>query len=195
MQLRHLTPADARRVPWKNGRGVTDELLVWPPGASLQRGDFEWRLARAGVSEAGPFSEFPGFERVLLVTSGEGLLLRPAAAAAPMRALPLRPVRFAGEGATSAELLGGPVTDLNLLLRRGVVRGDVDVLQPGGTPRRVRLAAAHAVLVLLAGALELRGLGAPVVLAAGESLWARDAQAEAVVAGDGVLAVVRIDPA
>src|SRR5258708_2763617 len=61
LQIRQLTPADARRVPWKNGRGVTDELALWPPGASFERGDFDWRIACAGVDAAGPFSAFPGF--------------------------------------------------------------------------------------------------------------------------------------
>jgi environmental stress-induced protein Ves len=81
-ELRHLTAADVRRVPWKNGRGVTEELALWPPGASFERGDFDWRVARAGVDAAGPFSEFPGFDRLLVVTEGEGLLLRHGVAAA-----------------------------------------------------------------------------------------------------------------
>jgi uncharacterized protein len=191
--LRHLTAADARRVPWKNGRGVTEELALWPPGASFELGDYDWRLARAGVSEPGPFSEFPGFDRVLLVTRGAGLLLRHGADASPTRAAPLQPVRFSGDGPTSAQLPGGPVTDLNLLLRRGAARGDVQVLQPGAGPLPARLAAAHVLLVLLDGAAQVRGLGVPVALAAGELLWLREAAAEAEISGAATLALVRID--
>src|SRR5687767_10413887 len=40
LEVVHLHPADARLVPWKNGRGVTRELALWPEGASLERGDF-----------------------------------------------------------------------------------------------------------------------------------------------------------
>ncbi|MBM3986021.1 MAG: hypothetical protein FJ296_10095, partial [Planctomycetes bacterium] len=73
--LRVLRAADARRVPWRNGRGVTEELALAPPGASFERGDFDWRVARATVAQAGPFSAFPGFERVLVVVQGAGLRL------------------------------------------------------------------------------------------------------------------------
>ena len=31
----HLTPADARRVPWRNGRGVTEEVAIGPAGATM----------------------------------------------------------------------------------------------------------------------------------------------------------------
>lgn len=79
----HLRPGDARRVPWKNGRGVTEELAVWPPEASFERGDFDARISLSSVQEPGPFSPFPGFDRVLLVTKGGGLRLSHGADAPP----------------------------------------------------------------------------------------------------------------
>ncbi len=72
------TPADSRRVPWRNGRGVTEEIAIWPGGASFENGDFDGRISKAGVTEPGPFSEFLGFDRVLVVTSGAGLTSRTA---------------------------------------------------------------------------------------------------------------------
>ena len=78
--LVHLTAADVRRVPWKNGRGVTEELLVLPDSATFARGDFDVRISKATVSEPGPFSSFPGFDRVLVVTAGAGLRLAHGAA-------------------------------------------------------------------------------------------------------------------
>lgn len=58
MSLTRLLAANHRRMPWKNGRGETTEIAVWPEGAGLQ--DFGWRLSMAGVSEHGAFSAFPG---------------------------------------------------------------------------------------------------------------------------------------
>jgi len=171
--VRHLTPADARRVPWKNGRGVTAELALWPPGASFERGDFDWRIACAGVDAAGPFSLFPGFDRVLVVTSGEGLVLRHGAG--PRRRVPrLQPHRFSGDDATTAELLAGPVTDLNVLTRRPRVAAAVSVLRGAA---REPLGATHVFLHVVQGAVDARVAGGePVALTEDESLWIRGGQ-------------------
>ena len=49
-------------VPWRNGGGVTREILA--SGGSGSDG-FDWRISIADVSEPGPFSAFPGFDRVI----------------------------------------------------------------------------------------------------------------------------------
>ena len=169
--LRHLKPQDARRVPWKNGRGVTEELALWPPGASFERGDFDWRIARAGVAEDGSFSEFPGFERVLVVCSGEGLLLRHGLAA-PVRVPRLQSHRFSGDDATTAELLAGAAIDVNVLARRGRVAAEVSVLRAG----RLSLPASdaeHSFVHVIEGDVAARVAGGsePVTLSPRESLW------------------------
>jgi environmental stress-induced protein Ves len=47
-----LIPADAmRRMPWKNGGGVTTEIAIAPTGATLE--DFDWRVGTAQVDAAG----------------------------------------------------------------------------------------------------------------------------------------------
>jgi len=52
-----LIPADAmRRMPWKNGGGVTTEIAIAPEGATLD--NFDWRVSTAQVDAAGPFSRF-----------------------------------------------------------------------------------------------------------------------------------------
>ena len=48
----HLRPGDARRVPWKNGRGVTEELAVWPPEASFERGGKVWYRKGSDIPES-----------------------------------------------------------------------------------------------------------------------------------------------
>jgi cysteine synthase len=48
-EVRILLATEVRRVPWRNGRGFTDELALAPDGASFERGDFHWRVSRAAI--------------------------------------------------------------------------------------------------------------------------------------------------
>ncbi len=191
--LVHLTAADVRRVPWKNGRGVTDELLVLPEGATFEKGDFDVRISKAVVPMAGPFSSFPGFDRVLVVTDGAGLSLTHGGAASAAVVRPLEPYAFSGDVLTEATLLGGPVSDFNVIVRRGRRRAEVRVVRPGRDAVRETLGAGEAFVHALVGTLEAR-VGAdagPVRLAPGESLLVRDARrGEAIeLVGDGAGAV------
>ncbi|MFO0934309.1 MAG: HutD family protein [Planctomycetota bacterium] len=186
----HLTPADARRVPWRNGRGVTEEIAIGPAGATFEAGDFAWRVARAGVVEDGPFSAFPGFERVLVVTEGAGLRLvhggAPAVTLAPRVAHPFR-----GDDATSAALVAGPVRDLNVLARRGVCVADVEVVA-AGPAQALALAPGVALVHAVGGAVVVTGAGGSVRLAAGDSLLAADLRAATTVrvnVADGACAI------
>lgn len=97
--------------PWRNGGGWTRELLAWPTAA-----DWRIRVSVADVEADGPFSSFPGVQRLFAVLEGEGVELtiegksvrvtRDSAA-----------LRFAGDAETSCRLLDGPTRDLNLMLR------------------------------------------------------------------------------
>jgi len=74
----HFFPASALCFsPWKNGGGMTRELLCWPAGSSLAADDYLWRCSSATVEyrvgEAGvPFSSFPDRTRLLLLTGCVG---------------------------------------------------------------------------------------------------------------------------
>lgn len=131
LDARRIGPEDVRRVPWRNGRGVTDELALGPPDASFEALDFDWRVAAAAVDADGPFSLFPGFERVLVVLGGAGLHLRHGPAQPWRRLAPLVPCTFPGEAATEARLVDGPVRDLSVLVRRGRATAEVRVERPG----------------------------------------------------------------
>jgi hypothetical protein len=175
--VRRLGREDARLVPWKNGRGVTRELALWPPGASLEALDFAWRIASAPVAESGPFSALPGLARILVVTEGNGLVLAHGNAAPRARLRRLEPYRFDGGWTTTAELGGGPVTDLNVMFDPARVRASVEPLLLGARRLRESLARGQAFLHVVAGALGARVTGEdePYELAAGESLWIRGA--------------------
>lgn len=152
-----LPPGGGRTVRWKNGRGSTRELWVWPPGSSFEQGDFDWRVSIAGVGEDGPFSSFPEHQRLLSISSGPGLELDHGSAAPRARLRPLEPYRFDGAWPTRARLLGAAVTDFGVLMRRGAVAAELEVLPLAR--RRWRLEAeAHeaACLYLLSGAARAR---------------------------------------
>ena len=51
--------------PWRNGGGVTRELLAWPEAA-----DWCCRLSVAEVTQDGPFSRFDGVQRWFAVLGG-----------------------------------------------------------------------------------------------------------------------------
>ena len=112
-----LLPATQRHaVPWKNRGGVTSEIAVHPPGASLQ--EFDWRISCAQVDSAGPFSSFPGIDRIIVILEGELSLQvadQPAVVLSPESA----PWGFPGDAASAGAPLAGPVHDLNVMTRRG----------------------------------------------------------------------------
>ena len=114
--MRIWRAADHRRMPWKNGGGVTTEIAVSPDWAVLD--DFDWRVSTALVASDGPFSAFPGIDRTLTILEGEGLVLD--IEGKQVELLPTsEPFSFAADRPTSARLIGGPVTDLNVMTRRG----------------------------------------------------------------------------
>jgi environmental stress-induced protein Ves len=117
MTLRVLAAADRTAVPWKNGGGVTREIAAYPVGSDLET--FEWRVSTAVVATDGPFSVFGGVERTLAVLDGEGLNLRIGGAAPVLLHPDHDPFGFPGDVAAAATLVGGPVTDLNVMTRRG----------------------------------------------------------------------------
>jgi uncharacterized protein len=112
-----IHPARERAaLPWKNGGGVTREVVVSPPGSSLD--SFSWRVSLAEVSRGGPFSVFAGIDRHMAIVAGH-LSLKLGAAAPVILSPTSAPISFPGDLPVSAEPLNGNVTDLNVMTRRG----------------------------------------------------------------------------
>ncbi len=106
-----------RRMPWKNGGGETVEIAVSPEGAGLA--DFDWRVSMATVATDGPFSVFPGIDRTLSILDGEGMTLFIEGRAPERLTQPSEPLSFPADAPTSATLIDGTITDLNVMTRRG----------------------------------------------------------------------------
>jgi environmental stress-induced protein Ves len=77
-----------------------------------------WRLGRTQIVEPGPFSDLTGYDRILTVIGGRGLVLEIAGGAALDVREPFRPVRFAGEDRITSRLEDGPVAVFNLMSDR-----------------------------------------------------------------------------
>ncbi|MBN3790940.1 HutD family protein [Burkholderia sp. Ac-20353] len=115
--------------PWKNGGGVTREIVAHPPGAALDA--FAWRVSVADVGAAGPFSRFPGIDRTLVLLSGAGMTLAEQGGAQHVLDAPLARADFAGETAIDATLHDGATRDFNLMTRRATTRGSVAAWRVG----------------------------------------------------------------
>jgi uncharacterized protein len=118
-EVQVLRAAQRRPMPWKNGTGVTFEVAVSPPGSGLE--EFDWRISMAQVRVSGLFSVFPGIDRRLAVLEG-CLSLTVDARAAVLLDATTSALEFAGDAVASAEVVRGPVTDLNVMTRRGRFR-------------------------------------------------------------------------
>lgn len=112
-----LRAADHRRMPWKNGRGETVEIAVFPQGATVDT--FDWRISMATVSEDGPFSVFDGIDRTLSIIEGAGLVLFVEGRDAVLLTQTSMPHPFPADAQTTAKLANGTITDLNVMTRRG----------------------------------------------------------------------------
>lgn len=125
----------AAPAPWKNGGGVTRELLRLPAGGD----DWTLRISVADIAADGPFSPFPGVTRWFAVLEGAGVRL-----AFADRTLNVgrgdAPLRFEGAEAPGCTLLDGPTRDLNVMVRRDRAESLVtpatflDEAEPGTSP-------------------------------------------------------------
>jgi environmental stress-induced protein Ves len=101
-------------VPWKNGGGVTREILRSPPESTA----FDWRLSLATIDSPGPFSAFEGYHRTLVLVRGAGVELNFAQHGTSRLNSPGQTVSFDGGWQTRCTLLDGPSTDLNLMVSK-----------------------------------------------------------------------------
>ncbi|MBV8412676.1 MAG: HutD family protein [Alphaproteobacteria bacterium] len=152
-----LSPADYRRIPWKNGGGVTVDIAF--------DGDV-WRFSRTPITAAGAFSDYTGYDRLQVLIVGSGLVLETPDGEIDLRQ-PFRPVRFAGETPIASRLEAGPVEVVNLLGDRARVRLDLAVMIAGDTQR---LGAGLHLAYCPAGQSVLRLSGKDHELAADEAL-------------------------
>ncbi len=131
--------ADVPPTPWRNGGGVTRQIASSPADAA----DFDWRISIADVSAEGPFSAFPGVDRVITLLEGDSMTL--TSPTGEKRLEPLQPYGFRGEEQIDCTLPDGPTRDFNVMTARGRCTAQVRVHGEG----RVELPAADRMIVAL----------------------------------------------
>jgi environmental stress-induced protein Ves len=103
-------------LPWKNGGGITHEAIRVPPTGDA----FLWRVSVAQIDSSGPFSDFAGYDRKMVLLRGHGIALEFGSG----KRCALRSVgdfvEFDGAMATRCELLDGPCVDLNLMVSKSL---------------------------------------------------------------------------
>lgn len=127
MEVTVLNPSDYKKMPWKNGKGVTTEIALFPAGSSLVKNDFHWRLSFAEVREDGAFSEFPGCLRYLTLLQGKGIRLT-----FPDRVLSVNQeaaVHFSGEEPVFGALTDGAIQDFNFIYKKDLIHAEILLLE------------------------------------------------------------------
>ncbi|MFD9075186.1 HutD/Ves family protein [Streptomyces lasiicapitis] len=121
--------SEYRTMPWKNGGGTTREVasgtLQAPPASAEPADGFDWRMSIADVDAGGPFSPFPGIDRVITLVEGEGMVL--TVDGTQQLVEPLSPFAFSGDAVTDCRLKAGAVRDMNVMTRRGRATAQVRI--------------------------------------------------------------------
>lgn len=161
IRYRELEP-----VPWKNGGGLTREVMRRPLA-----GAFRWRLSLAEISASGPFSDFAGYRRLMMLLEGGGVQLRFADGGTGALRRPGDLIEFDGALRTECELIEGPCVDLNLMVDARGPAPQVRVLREPTrlhTDRSLLLVALRGAIVQGETATHPREI---VRLARGDTLW------------------------
>lgn len=171
MTLQFFDLANMPATPWKNGGGSTRELVCWPPATAAAGGmdSFGWRVSVATIAAPGPFSAFAGVDRQIMLLGGDGVHLT-SSGWQHMLAERWQPFAFSGDEAVDCTMLGGISTDFNLMLRRGVWDGTLQVVRSEPPPTGAGLC------MVLQGRWQTVQAGqAARVLTAGQGAWWLDA--------------------
>lgn len=163
--LHRFALADLTASTWKNGGGSTREIVCRPLDAGMD--GFDWRVSVATIARSGPFSEFAGVDRVIVLLEGDGVRLRSAGGMEHRLDEPLQPFAFSGDEALDCTLLGGESQDFNVMTRRSALHAEVAVLRAASA-----LGATSLGLLLAAqGRWALFADGTTQELAHGHGLW------------------------
>ena len=185
-----LSESDFRTVPWKNGGGVTIDLLMRPADATHET--FDLRLARAPITSEGPFSSYPGIDRIITLIRGQRLDLD--FGGKTLSLTPFAPALFDSTLAPRSRLPDGPVEVINVMTRRSVWTSSVEVLR-GAQRRSVAARPGDIQLVYVLDGRIRACNGTPVTVSGGQALVI-DRDSATLEAGPDLVAILaRLSPA
>ena len=186
MTGRILRSSDYQRMPWKNGGGTTTEICK----AASPAGEMLWRLSIADVASDGPFSEFPGIDRWIMVVSGKGMELTIEGLGAKRLDRPFEPLFFPGDAKTDCRLIDGSIRDFNFMIARSFGEGTLQVLQLTAG-MAAPLGENTAAVYVLAGSVEIESNDIRQ-LTTGDT-WIAEQPGKVKITGEALLAVISIE--
>lgn len=186
--MKILRAQDHTRMPWKNGKGETIQIGIHPEDASLE--DFDWRVSIATVDSDGPFSQFPGIDRTISILTGEGIVLSVADRDPARLTQNSAPFAFPADVTSSATLIGGAITDLNVMVRRTEFAANVQRLRIDDV-LELRASAGETLLLCAEGQITLNGRQ----LASLDCARLEADDPSIMLHGQGIVFLIAIDPA
>jgi environmental stress-induced protein Ves len=144
-----------RRMPWKNGAGVTEEVAAFPIGSDME--SFDWRISLAHIVRPCSFSAFPDVDRTIVLLDGDRLVLDIDDQEPVVLTKGSPPFAFAGECLVSASSDSGATMDLNVMTRRARYVHDVFAYPAFGV-QRMRADCATFLLLNVKAAIRFRGI-------------------------------------
>jgi len=153
-----IEPTAWRAQPWRNGAGVTHELVRWP-----QADPYDVRISVAEITAPAPFSSFAGYRRWLYLLEGGPVSLAVDDGAVVL-AEPADGLAFAGDNQVAATRVSRPSRDLNFMVHEAL-RARVEILRGGA---RGELAGGGARGDLAGAAVAVFAIAGEVAVATGE---------------------------
>lgn len=120
--IQPILKSDFTQMPWKNGRGVTTEIFIYPPGATLEKNNFLYRLSSAPVEQDGDFSLFSKKRRILTPIKGTGFKLNSEVYEK------FEVAQFSGDDRIHCSLLKGPILDFGIIYDPERIKAQVRIL-------------------------------------------------------------------
>jgi environmental stress-induced protein Ves len=166
-------------MPWANGRGTSYEIV----SDRNESDEWTWRLAMAPVNEDGPFSRIECVNRFLAVIQGNGMLL--SVDRKKVQCRPMQVVRFRGDAITDAMLTDGPITDINLMIRRKEADGEMTIVAEAGQLRGA------SIVVAIGGSTQVQCGDSTIELEPHDSMLECDGETVSLVSGTVCVVAVK----
>jgi uncharacterized protein len=177
--LQIVRKSSFKEIPWKNGGGMTHEAMRVPAGAD----SFHWRVSVAHIESSGPFSDFAGYSRHMVLLRGLGLTLKFGNGEQCVLRKIGDSVEFDGARPTHCELLHGPCVDLNFMVSESL-RADARIVPLDQSP--TALASPQSALIF--------SVEAPLLLDGGAGEPVRLEPWDLAVFSQGTVRLSRIEP-
>lgn len=147
--MKILKSENYKIMPWKNKLGITSEIAIYPTEAKFQDGNFGWRISSARIQNKNQFSVFTGYNRLLIVIKGNGLILNSC------ELKPLEPIQFKGEENILCDLVNGEAIDLGVIYKRVQFSAKMNVLKfQGGSKSNIKNEIGTSFLFCVSGKLK-----------------------------------------